>query len=145
MSTSKEKERPSYNLRSKEKLSDLPTVEEVSGSEQGAAGKEEREMLPTNRDLQKVEVRSDEGDRKGEPSLLSVTGNIGGGRQALGLDIKIYSPGANPSFKQVSGKESVKEEQGKVVRTDLHSASVSGIDPTLRFGTRIVYDDKGKP
>ena len=43
MSTSKEKERPSHNLRSKDKLSDLPTVEEVSGSEQGAAGKEEGE------------------------------------------------------------------------------------------------------
>ena len=112
---------------------------------QGAAGKEEGELLPTNKDLQKVEVRSEGGERKGEPILLSVTGNIGGGRQALGLDIKSYSPGANPSFKQVSGKESVKEEQGKVVGTDLHSASVSGIYPTLRFGTRIIYDDKGKP
>ena len=72
-------------------------------------------MPPTNRDVQKVEVRSDEGDRKEEPSLLIVTGNIGGGRQAWGLDIKNYSPGAYPIFKQVSGKESVKEEQGKVI------------------------------
>ena len=117
MSTSKEKERPSYNLRSKDKLSDLPTVEKVSGSEQGAAGKEEGELLPTNIDLQKAEVRSKEGDRKGE--LLSTTGSIVGGRQALGLDIKNYSPGAYPIFKQVSGKESVKEEQGKVVGIDL--------------------------
>ena len=78
MSTSKEKERPSYNLRSKDKLSDLPTVEEVSGSEQGAAGKEKGEFT----EKEKVEVRPEEGDRKGEPSLLSVTGNIGGGRQA---------------------------------------------------------------
>ena len=147
MSTSKEKERPSYNLRSKDKLSDLPTVEEVSGSGQGAAVKEEGELLQTNKDLQKVEVRSEGGDQKGEPSLLSVTGNIGGGRQALGLDIKNYSPGANPIYKQVSGKESVKEEQGKVVGIweYLYSASVSGINPTLGFGTRIVYDDKGKP
>ena len=114
MSTRKEKERPSYNLRSKNKLIDLPTVEEASGSEQGAEEKEEDELPPTNKDLQKVEVRS-EGDRKGEPSLLSVTGNIGGERQALGLDIKNYSPGANPIYKQVSGKESVKEEQAKVV------------------------------
>ena len=44
----------------------------------------------------------------------------------------------------MSGKKSVKEEEGKVVGIDLHSASVSGIDPTLRFGARIVYDDKGK-
>ena len=63
LSTSKEKERPSYNLRSKDKLSDLPTVEEVSGSEQGAAGKEEGELPPTNRDVQKAKVRSEEGDR----------------------------------------------------------------------------------
>ena len=76
MSTSKEKESPSYNLRSKDKLSDLPTVEEVSGLEQGTAGKEKVEIT----EKQKVEVRSEEGDRKGEPSLLSVTGNIGGGR-----------------------------------------------------------------
>ena len=126
MSTSKEKERPSYNLRSKDKLSDLPTVEEASGSEQGAAGKEEDELLSTNIDLQKSEVKSEGGDWKGEPSLQSVTGNIGGGRQAWGLDIKNYSPG-------VSGEESVKKEQGKVVVIDLHSTSVSGIDPTLRL------------
>ena len=65
----------------------------------------------------------------------------------MGLDIKNYSPGANSIYKQVSGKESVKEEQGKVVGIgeDLYSASVSGINPTLGFGTRIVYDDKGKP
>ena len=130
MSTSQEKEGPSYNLRSKDELSDLPTVEEVSGAELGAAGKENGE------------VRSEERNRKGEPSLLSVTGNIGDGRQAWGLDIKNYSSGANPSFKQVANKESVKEEQGKVVGTELHSASVSSIDPTLRFGTRIVYDDR---
>ena len=98
MSTGKEKERPSYNLRSKDKLSDLPTVEEVSCSEQGAAGKEEGELPPTNRDLQKVEVWSEEGDRKGEPSFLSVTGNIGGGRQSMGLDIQNYSPGAYAIF-----------------------------------------------
>ena len=122
------------------------TVEEASGSEQGAAGKEEGELPPTNRDLQKVEVRSIEGDRKGEPSLLSVTGNIGGGIQALELDIKNYSPGANPIYKQVSGRESVKQEQGKVVGIgeDLYSKSVSGINPTLGFGTRIVYDDSTK-
>ena len=47
----------------------------------------------------------------------------------------------------MSGKESVKEEQGKVVGIgkNIHSTSVSGINPTLGFGTRIVYDDKGKP
>ena len=111
---SKEKERLSYNLRSKNKLIDLPTVEEASGFEQGAAGKEEGELPPTNRYLQKVEVRSEEGDRKGEPSLLSVTGNIGCGRQALGLDIKNYSPGANPIYKQVSGKESVRKNKVKL-------------------------------
>ena len=79
--------------------------------------------------------------------MLSVTGNIGGGRQALGLDIKNYSPGANPIYKQVSGKESIKEEKGKVVGIgeDLCSASVSGSISTLGFGTRIVYDDTGKP
>ena len=79
--------------------------------------------------------------------MLSVTGNIGGGRQSLGLDIKNYSPGANPIYKQVSGEESVKEEQGKVVGIgeDLYSASVNEINPALGFGTRIVYDDKGKP
>ena len=32
---------------------------------QGAAGKEEGELPPTNIDLQKVEVMSEEGDRKG--------------------------------------------------------------------------------
>ena len=66
--------------------------------------------------------------------MFSVTGNIGGGRQAWGLDIKNYS--SNPIFKQVSGKESVKEEQGKVlvIGEDLYSASESGINPTLAFG-----------
>ena len=83
MSTSKERERPSYNFSSKNKLIDLPTVEKASGSEQGSAVKEEGDLPLTNRDLQKVEVRSAEGDRKGEPSLLSVTGNISGGRQDL--------------------------------------------------------------
>ena len=96
MSISKENERPSYNLRSKNKLIDSPSAEEASGLEQGAAGKEEGELLLTNIDLQKAEVRSKEGDRKGE--LLSTTGSIGGGRQALGLDIKNYSPGAYPIF-----------------------------------------------
>ena len=59
-------------------------------------------MPPTTRDLQIVEVRSEEGDRKGEPSLLS---------------------------KQVSGIESVNEELGKVVGIgeDFYRASVSGI------------------
>ena len=32
--------------------------------------KEEGELPPTNRDLQNVEVRSEEGGWKGEPSLL---------------------------------------------------------------------------
>ena len=104
MLTSKEKERPSYNLRSKDKLSDLPTVEKVSGTEQGAAGKEEGELLPTNIDLRKSEVRSEEGDRKGESSLLSTTGSIGGGRQAWGLDIKNYSPATNPIYKKCQVK-----------------------------------------
>ena len=47
----------------------------------------------------------------------------------------------------MSGKESIKEEQCKVVGIgeDLYCASVGGINPTLCFGTRIVYDDKGKP
>ena len=90
MSTSNENERPSYNLRSKNKLIDSPTAEEASDSEKGAAGKEEGELPPTNTDIQKVEVRSEEGDRNGEPSLLSVTCNIGEGRQAWGLDIKNY-------------------------------------------------------
>ena len=66
-------------------------------------------------EIYRVEVMSEEGDRKEEPSLLSVTGNIGDGRQELELDIKNYSPGANPVYKQVSGRESVKQEQGKVV------------------------------
>ena len=79
--------------------------------------------------------------------MLSLTGNIGSGRQALRLDIKNYSPGANLIYKQASGKDSVKEEQGKVIRIgeDLYRASVSGINPTLGFGTRIAYDDQGKP
>ena len=87
-----------------------------------------------------------EGDTEGEPSLLSVTGNLGGGRQALGVDIKNYSLGVNPIYKQVSDRETVKVEQGKVVGIgeDLYSASISGINPTPGFGTRIVYDDKGK-
>ena len=63
------------------------------------------------------------------------------------LDIKNYSPEANTIYKQVSGRESVKEQQGRVVGIgeDLYRASVSGINPTLGFGTRIVYDDRGKP
>ena len=43
-------------------------------------GKEGGELPPANRDLQKAEVRSEERDRKGEASLLRVTGNIGGER-----------------------------------------------------------------
>ena len=72
--------------------------------------------------------------------MLSFIGNIGGGRQVLGLDIKNYSPGANHIYQQVSDKESVKDEQGKVVgiEEDLYSASVSCINQTLGFGTRIV-------
>ena len=65
-------------------------------------------------EIYRVEVMSEEGDRKGEPSLLSVIGNIGGGRQELGLDIKNYSPGANPVYKQVSGRESISKNKVKL-------------------------------
>ena len=53
-----------YNLRSKSKSTGLPAVTSASGSEPAAA-------KPVG-DLQKAEVKSEVGDRKVGPSLLSV-------------------------------------------------------------------------
>lgn len=79
-----------FNLRSQQnKLTDLPAVAQVIGSEPIAvkeepAGAEKCGLPPTDRNLQKATVNLEEGNRKEEPGLLSVTGDLGGGRQAIG-------------------------------------------------------------
>ena len=73
-----------YNLRSKRKSTELPAVTSASASEPTAA-------KPVD-DLQKVELKSEVEDRKVRPRLLSVSGDLGRGKQAVGLDIRSYSP-----------------------------------------------------
>ena len=68
---------------------------------QRPAGAEKGGFPPTDRNPQKTEVKSEEGNRKREPSL-SVTGDLRGGRQAIGGEIKNYSLVVNPSHQQVS-------------------------------------------
>ena len=77
-----------YNLHSKSKSTGLPAVTSAGGSEP-------TETKPVC-DLQKAEVKSEVGDRKVEPSLLSVSGDLGSEKQAVGLHIKSYSPKSKP-------------------------------------------------
>ena len=97
------------------------------------------------------------GDGKVGPSLLSVSGDIGSGKQAVGLDIKSYSPKSKPGQQQVRDSETIKAEQGETsgvskdllsASKDLSSTSVKTISPSQcplpQWGTRVVYDNKGR-
>ena len=138
-----------YNLRSKSKRTGLPAVTSAIGSDPTVA-------KPVD-DLQKAELKSEVGDRKVGPSLLSVSGDLSRGKQAVGLDIKSYSPKSKPGQQQVRDSETRKAEQGETcwVRKDLPSASkdlsstsVKTISPSQnplpQWGTRVVYDDEGR-
>ena len=76
-------------------------------------------------DLQKAELKSEVGDRKEGPSLLSVSGDLGSGKQAVGLEIRSYSPNSKPGQQQVRDSETRKAEQGETsgVGKKLPSAS----------------------
>ena len=90
MSAGQQGEPVAYNFHSKSKFTGLPAVTSASGSEPMAAT-----AKPVG-DPQKAEVKSQVGDRKVGSSLLSVSGDLGGGRQALDLDIKSYLPKSKP-------------------------------------------------
>ena len=140
-----------YNLRTqKNKLTNLPV--QAIGSEQAALKEgpvwaKKDGLPPTDRNPQKAGAKLEDGDRKEEPSLLSVIGDLDGGRQAIEGEIKNNYQEATPGHQQVSGTETVKVEQGKVygIGEDLSSASASGINLHPGLATSIVYDDKGRP
>ena len=83
-------------------------AEKVTAKE-GQAGAKKSWLPPMDRNPQTAEIKLDEEGREEEPSLLSVTGDPGGGRQAIGVEIKDYSPGVNPIHQQVSGIVTIKE------------------------------------
>ena len=58
-------------------------------------GKKEGRLLPTTSGQQKEEVRLERGDKKIGPSLLSVTGDRGKERKAVGAEIKSNTPSIN--------------------------------------------------
>ena len=45
--------------------------------------------------------------------MLSVSGDLGNGKQAVGLDIKSYSFKSKPGQQQVRDTEAIKAEQGE--------------------------------
>ena len=108
-----------YNLRSKKELVDSPAVIVVGKSEPTLAkdrpvGKEEGRLLPTTSGQQKEEIRLEGGNKKIGPSLLSVTGNRDKESQAVGAEIKSYTPSINPGQRQVPKIETIKAEQGSL-------------------------------
>ena len=117
MSAERQDASVAYNLHSKSKSTGLPAVTSASGSEPTAA-------KPVD-DLQKAELKSEVGNRKVGPSLLSVSGDLGRGKQTMGSDIKSYSPKSKPGQQHVRDSETIKAEQGETsgVRKDLPSAS----------------------
>ena len=134
MSAERQNAPVAYNFRSKSKSTGLPAVTSASGSEPTAT--------KAVGDLQKAEVKSEVGDRKVGPSLLSVSGDLGSGKRAVGLDIKSYSPKSKPGQQQVRDSETIKAEQGETtgVSKDLPSASkdLSSTSVKLSANTRFL-------
>ena len=101
MSEERQSDLGAYNLRSKKKLVDSPAVIVVGKSEPTVAKdipveKKEGRLLPTTSGQQKEEVRLEGGEKKIGPSLLNVTGDREKESQAVGAEIKSYTPSINP-------------------------------------------------
>ena len=88
---------------------------------------------------------------------MSVSGDLGSGKQAVDLDINSYSPKSKPGQQLVRDSVTIKAEQGETsgvstnlpsISKDLSSTSVKTISlsqyPLPQWGTRVVYDDKGR-
>ena len=129
MSKEQQSDLGAYNLRSKKKLIDSPAVIEVSESElTGAKDRPVEEkvssLLPTTSGQQKIEVKLEGRDKKIGPSLLSVTDDREKESQAVGAEIKSYTPSINLGQRQVPKIETIKAEQGEItgLNTNLPSA-----------------------
>ena len=121
----------------------MPAFTLASGPEQTVAkdrpaGTKDGGLPSLNSGQQNAEVKLEGGDRKVEPSLLSVTGVRGSERQALGAEIKLYAPEVNPGQHQVLETGTVKAEKVEVsgvseylpsASGDLPNASVKSINP----------------
>ena len=66
-------------------------------------------------------MTSELGNRKVWPSLLSVSGDLSSGKQAVGLDINSYSPKSKPGRQQVRDSVTIKKaEQGETSEVSKH-------------------------
>ena len=69
---------------------------------------------------------------------MSVSGDLGSGKQAVGLDIKNYSSKGKPGQQQVRDSETIKAEQGETsgVSKNLPSASKDLCSTSVKLSVR---------